>query len=77
MRLASRSTHLGLVSGVHVCLSVDEQFHQLLVTPCSCTIHWCPQYGIPERGNKRRGREGVGREGGRERKGGGKEGRKD
>ena len=88
MRLASRSTYLGLVSGVHVCLSIDEQFHQLLVTPGSCTIHWCPQYCIPERGDVREGereqekregesrkggREGEeGREGGRERKGEGK-----
>ena len=70
MRLVSRSTYLGLVSGVHIRFCIDEQFHQLLMAPGSCTIHWSPQDGIPE-GGKVRGGEGRKEEGGGE---GGREG---
>ena len=66
MRLVSRSTYLGLVSGVHIRFCIDEQFHQLLMAPGSCTIHWCPQDGIPEGGKVRGGEEGRRREGERE-----------
>ena len=63
MRLVARSTYLGLVSGVHICLCIDEQFHQLLMAPGSCTIHWCPQDGIPEGGKVRGGERREGERG--------------